>query len=399
MKINRSFGLRFICLLFSVFFCLACAKKQTPERTLVVVSMDGFRWDFPEYYHTPVLDSIEQFGVRAKSIVPCFPTTTFANHYTMATGLYPDAHGIVSNSFFAPELNERYVVGDSKFYNGEPIWVSAEKQGLKTAVFFWVGSEAAVQNIRPTYWKKFDSRIPYEQRIDTVVHWLSLEDPERPNLVMLYFEEPDLLGHKKGLDSIVMKPMIQYLDSLIGVLTAKLNQLPIAENIDLIVMSDHGMAQLSENKIVLLNQLVDTALIEFSEGYNPVLNIKTKVGKTDEVYEKLKQSEHLQVWKHGELPEYLHYGNNPRTLDLTVCANDGWSIYWSWESRVQGAHGYDFRNSDMHAIFYAIGPSFKKSYKKESFQNIHLYSLMAKLLAIDPAKNQGKLDSISDLLH
>ena len=399
MKINRSFGLRFICLLFSIFFCLACAKKQTPEHTLVVVSMDGFRWDFPERYHTPVLDSIEQFGVRAKSIVPCFPTTTFANHYTMATGLYPDVHGIVANSFFAPEFNERYVVGDGKFYNGEPIWVSAEKQGLKTATFFWVGSEAAIQNIRPTYWKKFDSRIAYEQRIDTVVHWLSLEEPERPHLVMLYFEEPDLLGHKKGLDSIVMKPMIQYLDSLIGLLTAKLNRLPIAENIDLIVMSDHGMAQLSDDKIVLLDQLVDTALIEFSDGYNPMLNIKTKAGKTDEVYEKLKQSKYLQVWKHGELPEYLHYGNNPRTLDLTVCANDGWSIYRSWDGRVQGTHGYDFRNSDMHAIFYAIGPSFKKSYKKESFQNIHLYSLMAKLLAIDPAKTQGKLDSICDILR
>lgn len=395
MKGNRCFGLLFVFLL-SLF---GCTEKKTPDRTLVVVSMDGFRWDYPECYHTPILDSIEQIGVRAKSIVPCFPTTTFANHYTMASGLYPDAHGIVANSFFAPEFNERYVVGDGKFYGGEPIWVSAEKQGLKTATFFWVGSEAVIKNIRPTYWKKFDSSIAFEQRIDTVVHWLSLDKPKRPRLVMLYFEQPDLLGHKKGAETPEMKPMIQYLDSLIGVLAAKLNQLPIADNIDLIVTSDHGMAQLSEEKVVILDQLVDTALIEFSDGYNPVLNIKVKAGETDEVYEKLKQSEHLYVWKQGELPEHLHYGNNLRTHDLTVCAENDWSVYWSWDGRVQGTHGYDYRNKDMHAIFYATGPSFKKSYKKESFQNIHLYSLMARLLELNSSATQGNLDSICDVLR
>lgn len=392
--------------LITILFCVSCNCQKDENPTLVVVSLDGFRCDFPDMNTTPTLDSIAKYGVKAKSMIPCFPTTTFANHYSMATGLYPDNHGIVMNSFYAPEFGETYnslknlnSISEGKYYGGEPIWVTAEKQGMKSAIFYWVGSEADAQGIRPSYWKKYESGFPFEQRIDTVISWLQLPEAERPNLVMLYYEEPDAIGHDLGPTHDSTKLMVHYLDGLLDNLSKKINQLPNADNIDLIVLSDHGMSQLSQDKIVILDQYVDTALIALSDGSTPVLNIKVKEGQVDNVYNALKKAEHIKVWKHGQLPEHLHYGTNPRTHDITVCADDTWSIYWSWNNMsLQGAHGYDYNNPDMQAIFYAIGPSFKKGYEKDSFQNIHLYSLMAKILNLNPAQTDGCLDEISDVL-
>lgn len=383
-----------------------CSQKENEKPTLVIVSMDGFRWDYSDMNDTPTLDSIAKFGVKAKSMIPCFPTTTFANHYSIATGLYPDNHGIVQNSFYAPEFgekytfaNDRYSIGERKFYGGEPIWVTAEKQGVKSATFYWVGGDADIQGIRPSYWKRFQSGFPFEQRIDTVLYWLQLPEVERPNLIMLYFEEPDAVGHQFGPTHDSTKMMVNYLDHLMGVLSKKINKLPNADNIDLIILSDHGMAQLSQDKIVVLDQFVDTALMAFYDGGNPVMNIKAKEGQTENLYNALKKIEHVKVWKHGELPEHLHYGTNPRTHDITVSAEDTWSIYWSWNNMtMNGAHGYDFNNPDVQAIFYAIGPSFKKGYEKESFQNIHLYPLMAKILNLQASQTDGCLDEITDVL-
>lgn len=381
-------------------------EKQTPN-TLVVLSLDGFRWDYPNRTQTPNLDWMAQHGVKAERMIPSFPTTTFANHYTIATGLYPDHHGILVNRFYAPDLDAEYnapgdrkSVEDGRFYGGEPIWVTAEKQNMKTATCFWVGSEADIQGIRPTYWMRYDHDMPYPARIDTVISWLSLPEPQRPKLVMWYFDEPDSSGHEYGPENDSILPLITRLDSLIGVFKMKMNRLPHANEINFIVVSDHGMAQLSPDKQIILDKFVDTSLIALADGWNPTMNIKAKAGKTDELLKAFQSIPHLKAWKHGQAPEHLNHSTNVRTHDMTILADNGWSIYWSWlKSASKGTHGYDFRNPDVNAIFYATGPDFKKAYVKKPFKNIHLYPLMARLLHLHPAEVDGKLDSISDVIN
>lgn len=369
------------------------------------MSLDGFRWDYTDKFATPNLDYIADNGVKAQSMIPSFPSTTFANHYTLATGLYPDHHGIVLNQFHAPEFgtiynnaNDKNTVREGRYYGGEPIWVTAEKQNVKAASYFWVGSEADISGIRPSIWKKYEQHFPFSQRIDSVISWLQLPEDKRPELLMLYFHEPDESGHHLGPENDSIGATITYLDSLVGDLRIKLMMLPIADKIDFIVVSDHGMAQLSPNKQIILDQYIDTSLVEFADGWNPTMNIKAKPDMADSLLNQFKKIEHLKAWKHGEAPEHLHHSRNIRTHDMTILAEDGWSIQWSWsQSKARGTHGYDVKNEDVHAIFYAIGPDFKKGYLKPSFQNIHVYSLMAHLLNLKPAQTDGHLDSIIDI--
>lgn len=381
-------------------------EKKVENHQVVILSMDGFRWDYADRTNTPNLDKIARNGVKAERMIPSFPSTTFANHYTIATGLYPDHHGILVNRFYAPDLEAYYndrgnraSVEDGKFYGGEPIWVTAEYQQVKTATFYWVGSEADVMGKRPTYWKRYEHDLPYSQRIDTVIYWLGLPEAQRPQLIMWYFDEPDSSGHDFGPENDSILPLITRLDSLVGVFLAKMEALPNAENINFIIVSDHGMAQLSPDRQILLDQYVDTSMLAIIDGWNPTMNLKVKEGYLDQVYESLQKVENLQVWKHGEAPAHLHHGTHIRTHDITILADDGWSIYWSWaKGDANGTHGYDIRNTDVNAIFYAIGPDFKSNYVKKPFQNIHIYPLLAHLLQLQPAKVDGNLDSIRDIL-
>lgn len=400
------FRIYFLSLLAAAIFFASCGQNRQPEENyLVVLSMDGFRWDYTNRAETPNFDRIAQKGVKADAIIPSFPSTTFANHYTMATGLYPDHHGILVNRFYAPDLDadfnkgDRSTVEDGKFYGGEPIWVTAENQSMKTATFFWVGSEADVKGVRPTYWKKYEHRFPYTQRIDTVIHWLSLPKENRPELVMWYFDQPDSNGHRYGPegDSILMT--VTYLDSLLGVFLDRMEALPHAGKINFIVTSDHGMAELSPDRKIVLDQYVDTSMIALIDGWNPTMNLKIKEGYLDEVYESLSGVENLNVWKHGEVPERLHHGTHVRTHDLILVADGGWSVVWSWAQRFgKGTHGYDNTNPDMHAIFYAYGPRFKVNYQHPKFENIHLYALMAEILNLEPAATDGNIDAVKGML-
>ncbi|MBU1370052.1 MAG: ectonucleotide pyrophosphatase/phosphodiesterase [Bacteroidetes bacterium] len=400
----------FFALFISLTGLISCTQisqeNKNDERILVVLSLDGFRWDYSDRFGAPNLEQIASEGVKAESMIPSFPSTTFANHYTMATGLYPDHHGILVNRFYDPILDETYnepgkrsTVEEGKFYGGEPIWVTAEKQDVKTATFFWVGSEADVKGIRPSIWKKYDHGFPYEQRIDTVIAWLQLPEEERPRLIMWYFDEPDSSGHHFGPENDSLQPVIHRMDSLVGVFRAKLAKLPNADQVDFIVVSDHGMASLSSDRRIILDQYVDTSMIKLIDGWNPTMNLIVKDGFEDSVYSIFSKVPHLRVWKHGEAPAHLNHGTHPRTHDMTLLAEDGWSLFWSWTvNNAKGTHGYDTRNTDVHAIFYATGPSFKENIEVKPFQNIHLYPLMAHILNIEPAPVDGSFDSIKEIL-
>jgi len=387
---------------------LSSCNAKEKHNYLVVLSMDGFRWDYPQMAKTPNLDSIASVGVQAEAIISAFPSKTFPNHYTMATGLYPDNHGIVNNHFYDPATNTTYSMRDSAtrnnpyYYGGEPIWVTAEKQNVRTASFFWVGSELPIKGIQPSIWKYYDHRFPFEQRIDSVIAWLQLPEARRPRLIMWYLHEPDAVAHRHGPESSQTIAAVERLDSLVGIFCRKIRQLEHAGRINLIFTSDHGMGAISPERSVTISDHVPDEWIETGLGGNPVYNIKAKEGYIDSVYLRLKAVEHIQVWKRGEVPAELNYGNNPRTLDLIVAADSAWSVNLRPvpdHYNSGGTHGYDIRQLDMQAIFYATGPAFRKGHKHPKFNNVDLYPLMAHILGINPEPVDGKFENIRGMLR
>lgn len=381
------------------------AQKPSGGQYVVMLSLDAFRWDYQDMYKTPNLRKLAAEGVHAHSLISSFPTITFPNHYSMATGLYPDHHGIVFNNFYDPDMKASYRIGDRKavengaFYGGEPIWVTAEKQGMTTASYFWVGSEAAIEGIQPTYWKKYEQKFPFENRIDTVIYWLSLPVEKRPRLITFYMHEPDEISHHFGPHSIQTGNMVMRLDSLVGVLTGKLAALPIADSINLIIVSDHGMEEVSEDRVVLVDDYVPREWIVRTNGSNPVLGLVVFDRYVDSVLIRLKNADHIHAWRNTNVPERLHFGSNPRIGNVVVLADSTWSVGLKGDRfRHLGAHGFDNANPDMQGIFYAEGPSFQKGLEFKSFQNVCLYPLIAHILRLKPAKTDGTLGEVSGML-
>jgi predicted AlkP superfamily pyrophosphatase or phosphodiesterase len=374
---------------------------------VVLVSLDGFRWDYNRLYKTPNLDKMAKTGVKADRMISSFPTKTFPNHYSIATGLYPDHHGLIDNSFPAADLGlffrmgDRSVVENPDFYGGEPIWVTAEKQGVKTASFYWVGSEAPVKGMHPTYWKKYDGAIKYEARIDTVIKWLSYPSEKRPELVTVYFDEPDITSTFFGPVSAETGKIVTYLDSLIGGLRQKIDELSDAKKINLIIVSDHGMGPVSSDKYINLRSLVPARMIASISGGNPVYAIDPSKGMRDSILYLLNQVKGLKAWMKSELPSKWNYGTNPRIPEVVVVADSSWSIGTrpGDSSKKGGAHGYDNFDSDMFAIFYATGPSFKKNYRFKELNNVDIYNLICRILDIRPSKNDGDPSHIRGMLR
>ncbi len=402
--------------IWGIIIMLACTTvacggnsvhSASDDPYVVMLSMDGFRWDYADRVETPNLDYIAQNGVKAAYVKPVFPSKTFPNHYSMATGLYPSNHGIVDNNFPCPDLGLSFRLGDREmvenadFYAGEPIWVTAEKQNITAASFFWVGSEAPVQGVHPTFWKRYDNRVSFQDRMDTVLYWLQLPVEKRPRLITFYFQEPDSQGHKTGPNSEEINEMVMHLDSLLGSFILKLKELPHYHQINFIVTSDHGMTEVSPERYVDITDYVSRDWFDLTHGGNPMIHVSPKEGMLDSVYNILKKVENISVWKKNEIPERLNYGNNPRIGDLVLLADSTWSIGWGKPRGTYytgGAHGWDNAKKDMHTIFYAMGPAFRKSYQHTPFEVVDLYPLIAHILKVNPAPIDGKLERVEQML-
>lgn len=389
---------------------LAYKKKHTKEEPrpyLVVLSLDGFRWDYQDKANTPWLDTITKYGVRAEGLQPAFPSKTFPNHYTIATGLYPGNHGLVSNSFYAPDvksyysIRDRSKVEDGRFYMGEPIWVTAEAQKVKTGSYFWVGSEATIKGYAPTYWKTYDHHFPYIQRVDSVIGWLKKPYKDRPKLVMWYLAETDDVGHKYGPNGPQIADAIHMLDSVIGNFMQKAQELDIHDSLNFIIVSDHGMGAIDSLHVVNLMDYAKPQWIDTTFGGNPFMLVQSNEGFTDSVYSAFKDIKGVTIWKKDEIPERYHLKQSERLTDLVMVADSGWSLgYKSRKNRRYsgGTHGYDNTNRDMYGIFYAIGPAFKANYHAGLLYNRDIYDLMAHILEIEPAPNDGDFSRIEQVL-
>ncbi|TDO77794.1 alkaline phosphatase D [Flavobacterium chryseum] len=394
----------FTSLLFLIFlsFSFALHAKINKDTYVVLVSMDGFRWDYQKQFDLPNLKQIANEGVHAKSMKPSYPSKTFPNHYSIVTGLYPDHHGIINNVFYDSAMNESFSLSsnaknDSRFYGGNPIWNVAEQQGIKTASFFWPGSD--LDQRRPSYYKNYDSKIPYETRIDTVLKWLQLPEKQRPHLVTLYFDEPDHTGHNFGPLSPENKKMVIKMDSIMGELSRRLDQLTIGKQINLIIVSDHGMADISNDKKVAVLDYLKPEWLGYKEVINPIMSLQAKPGFQDSIAIALKKVPHIKFWKSSEVPKRLHYGTNPRVHDFVIEAEKGYSLVSKVSTYIKGGtHGYDNDEKDMHAIFYAKGPAFKVDKKVGTFQNVSVYPLIAHILGLQIDEVDGKLSEVENML-
>lgn len=389
---------------------LGCSGEQQPRPSkTLLISFDGFRYDYLDKAATPHFDSLAASGVRA-NLIPVFPSKTFPNHYSIATGLYPEHTGFVGNTMYDPEWDEWYRISDrkavenGKWYGGEPIWNTLEKQGVRTATMFWVGSEADIQGMHPTHWKTFDESMPFKARIDTVVKWLS--DPESPvvDFATLYFNEPDHMGHTYGPQSDSVKAAVKQADQLIGYLKDRMQQKHLWQTTNIIVVSDHGMAELSGDKLIELDTIIDMANVKRTI-WGPMTMVQPKEGKMQQVYNALKShADHYEVYKKEEIPERYHLKKSRRVSDIIIVAELGYTILDQkskkrfLDSLPGGTHGYDNQNKEMQALFLARGPAFRENAELGSFQNIHIYELINHLMGTDPATNDGSLDSVKVLL-
>lgn len=386
--------------LLAIFFNILIAKAQ--EYT-IIVSLDGFRWDYTEMYDTPNLDKMAEKGVKAV-MRPSYPSSTFPNHFTLITGLIPDHHGIINNTFWDKTNKRRYSMGDSltrndiSYYKGETIWATAQNQGVKTASLYWVGSDLPINDNYPAQYKEWSNepRLTFAERIDTALSWLDKTDiQEIPKLITIYMDEPDGKGHRFGPKSQETCQQVMVMDSLIGVLMTGIEKLPISEQVNLIITSDHGMTDISPDRFININDYLSTEMYQRALGSNPTF-IFADEEKIDSIYQILSEIPHIDVYKKQDIPLIFNYGSNPNMGDLIVVPELGWQFGFR-PSSAKGAHGFALDNTDMHVMFRAYGPDFEKGYTAKNFDNTAIYPLLCYLLQIQPASNDGDINQIKDM--
>lgn len=388
------------------------APAPVARPAVLLVSIDGFRADYLERPAAVQLRRLAAEGVRARWLTPIFPSKTFPNHYAIVTGLYAEHHGIVSNTMWDPGTNrwfrmsDRGAVRDSSWWRGEPIWVTAVKQGLRSAPFFWPGSEAAIEGIRPTYWARYDPGMANAERVRRVLDWLSLPDGRAPSFATLYFNDVDHAGHDFGPDAPETDAAIARVDSTIGLLMAGLDARGLAGRVNVIVVSDHGMAALSPERTIYLRDYIDLAHVTVVEK-SPVAELAPKAGREQEIYGRLHGANpHLSVYRKADTPGRWHYRDDPRIPSIIAVAVEGWQISTraradtaSVRAGERGTHGYDPAVPSMRALFIGRGPAFHRGLVVPPFTNVHLYDLMARILGLTPAPNDGNLDSVRAVLQ
>lgn len=398
-------------LLFTYLFIAAgCLRggQDTEQPKVLLISIDGFINEYTERNETPNLDRFMNEGVVAEYMIPAFPTKTFPNHWTLVTGLYVESHGIITNSFYDTELDARFSYGpqgtpnDERWWGGEPIWITAEKQGLTAATFFWPGSEATIDGMQPTKWVQYDGGVPDSTRIDSLITWMDPAGSVKADFGTLYFSEVDSRGHRFGKNSPEVDEAVLDIDSLIGYLFEKVEEAGLSESLNIIMLSDHGMSDLSEDQVIFLEELIDLNDVEVVD-WTPVGLIRPKEGKKEEVYQALKENEeNYTVYLKEEMPERFHFKNHYRIPEIIMIADPGYTItnqsFFEMRGLLAAQHGFDNMATDMRTFFAANGPAIKKGEVVAPFESVHVYELMSHILNLEPAPNDGSLDSISHVL-
>jgi predicted AlkP superfamily pyrophosphatase or phosphodiesterase len=381
---------------------VTAVAQQAAAPILILISFDGFRWDYVDRGETPNLKALAVRGVRAKSLIPSFPSVTFPNHYTIVTGLYPSHHGIIANAFSDPAWPERFTMTaltsrDGGWWGGEPIWVTARRQNLRSGAMFWPGSDVPIGGIYPNYWTAFDDNMPNVDRVNHALDQLALPEGERPSFLTVYFSEVDHVGHDYGPDSPEMAEALRHVDASLGLLETGVGQLHLGDRTTFVVVSDHGMASLSDNRVIFLDDYLDLSRVVVEE-WGEVVQLRPRTGSAEDIYRAIRgKHPSMTVYKREEMPARFHYRDNARIQPVLALAAEGWEItsHARWQADVDrhrkrgGAHGYDPALPSMHGIFVATGPRLKRGLVTAEFVNIHIYDFLCAVLGLTPAPNDG----------
>jgi len=373
---------------------------------VVVVSYDGFRWD---YVYRPAARWFRAFargGVRARTLEPVFPTKTYPNHYSMVTGRYPAGHGIVANRMWDPERRARFAIADREavedgaWWGAEPLWNTAAREGLRTFVYFWPGAEAAVGGLRPERWFAYDRATTFEAQVDTALRWLELPEEERPDLVLVYFREPDGTGHRAGPDS----PEVDATLARLGAVSERLvegirERTPEAE---VLLVSDHGMAPVDPERVAYLDDYLDLDGFRLVDDA-PVASLWPPPGARAATLAALEEAPPaIDCRAREELPEVWRYRGHPRIAPVVCVAEEGWQIARERAAgppAARGMHGYPPEVEAMGGLFLARGPSFRVGRVIGGLRNLEVYGLVCHLLGIPAAPHDGDPEAWAPLLR
>lgn len=386
------------------------ATTPHPAPALILVSIDGFRADYLDRGLAPNLAALAARGVGARWLTPTFPTKTFPQHYTIVTGLHPSRHGIVANAFVDETDGARFnafdsaVAGQPRWWGGEPVWVTAERQGVRAGTVFWPGSDYAIQGVRPSRYRPYDGRLSDSARVDTVMAWLALAADRRPRFLTLYLSGVDDAGHDHGPDSPQAAAAVRAADAVIGWLVERLERRGMRDAVNIVVVSDHGMAATSERRLVFFEDFVDSSLVRAIES-GALLTLQPVGVSADSLLALLSRAPHMRVFRSDRAPAVWRYPDGPRVPPLVGVMEEGWvattrDALARRRNRYNGGdHGYDPAAPAMRALFVAAGPSFRQGLTAEPFGNVHVYELLCAVLGLDPAANDGSLDSTRALLR
>ena len=400
-------------ILFLATCFVACQTNAQDSPYVILVSFDGFRYDYVEKYQPPNFVSFIRKGSSASALVPSFPSKTFPNHYTLVTGLYPGNHGLVDNNFYDPVTHVHYssknkkVVSDAAYHGGTPLWQLAHENGMKSASYFWVGSE--VTTTHPDYYYPYNEKVPDVDRVDQVLAWLALPADERPRFTALYFSITDDVGHEYGPDGDQIKTAVMHADSMLGRLMNGIARTKL--NVNVIVVSDHGMKGIEQKESsYLLTKEILNSLPEGTEVVNSGSQVHVYFADPAEgkaVCERLKvQATQYKVLLREDFPPQWHYQTG-RAGDMMLLADPGYYFVdlsrdklsaflkpWGWA----GVHGYDpLTVPEMKGIFFAQGPNIRSGYTLEEFGNIHVYPFIARLLGLPVPAIDGRSEVLEKL--
>lgn len=380
-------------------FCLASiAGAGTRAPLTVVVSLDAFRADYLDRPEARNLRRMAAEGTRAEYLQSVFPSETFPNHYSIATGLRPAHHGIVSNKFYDPESGGLFLAGNvaiasqSRWWGGEPIWLTAKRQGLISASVFWVGSDFLIDGDRPNHWLAYDKHLSFDKRLERVLGYLKLPEKERPNLILFYMEDTDTVGHSHGPDSPELNAAIAREDEIVGRLLDGVRDLGLEDRCDIVVLSDHGMSRFESEQVVYLEDYLDPdSVVATLSGPMIAMTPKGDLSVERLLARFPSDLKGVRACRTADLPKELHYSGNPRIAPACLLAEEGWRVEIRRGGKMEkvAQHGYDPRIDAMHAIFLARGPSVRKGQVVPACENIHVYNLLCALLGVSPAPNDG----------
>lgn len=384
------------------------SEESQNKPYVVLVSLDGFRADYLEWYSPPFLKKLKSVGLSAQNMIPTYPSKTFTNHLSIVTGLYAENHGIVDNVFYDPARGQEFRAStpqsarDGSWFSGTPLWVAAEKHGMRSAVYYWPGNEAEIDGYRPSYYFHYNKKTSVEERIKQIERWIKLPPQERPHFYAIYFSDVDSAGHEFGPKSKEVKDAVLKLDQAMAQLSQLLEQTQLP--INLVIVSDHGMQALDLKKVIYLEDFVDLGSFKAVGDGTHVHIYSPQTDQLNAIYQKLKKNEAsaFKVYKRAELPKRYHYSKNPRAGDIIVAAQDGFTVIRSRHTKKmeEGNHGYDPEGVAMRALFLAKGPQIKSPLEVKPFQNIEVYPFILKLLDLPrPQLMDASGDALSSALN